>query len=83
MGNVSGVDVEPLDADGVGALTVGTVAWLVALVVLYGFFRDDLQEHGTQWWLTVCVVGAALGIPGRWYAVRRRNAYRLARGTDG
>ena len=76
------MDVEPLDADGVGAVTAGTVAWVVAFVVLFAFFRQDLQDHGTQWWLTVCAVGAALGVPGRWYAVRRREAYRRARSSD-
>ncbi len=80
---VGHVDVQPLDEDGVLAVTLGTVAWLVAFVVLFLFFRDDLQAHGTQWWLTVCLVGAGLGVAGRWYTVRRREAYRRARETHG
>jgi len=73
--------VQPLDEDGVLAVTLGTVAWLVGLVVLYVFFRDELQAHNTQWWLTVCVVGAGLGVAGIWYTTRRRSAYRRVRET--
>ena len=80
---VGHVDVQPLDEDGVLAVTLGTVAWLVAFGVLFLFFRDQLQAHGTQWWLTVCLVGAGLGLAGRWYTVRRREAYRHARESHG
>jgi small-conductance mechanosensitive channel len=75
------VDVQPLDEDGVLAVTLGTVAWLVAFAVLYLFFRDTLQAHGTQWWLTVCLVAAGLGVAGRWYTVRRRGAYQRVRAS--
>lgn len=68
--------MQPLDEDGVLAITLGTVAWVVAFGVLFLFFRDELQAHNTQWWLAVCLVGAALGVPGRWYTTRRRKAYR-------
>lgn len=77
--NVSGVDVEPLDEDGVGAVAAGTVAWLIAFVVLWAFFRDELAAHDAQWWLAVCLVGAGLGLLGLVYTVRRRNVYRKAR----
>lgn len=72
------VDVQPLDADGVVAIRIGTTAWLIAFAVLFAFFRDELQAHSTQWWLWVCLAGAALGIPGMWFTTRRRNAYRRA-----
>lgn len=75
--------MQPLDEDGVLAVTLGTVAWLVAFVVLFLFFREDLRAHDTQWWLAVCLVGAGLGVAGRWYTVRRRATYRRARVTDG
>ncbi len=76
--NVGGVDVQPLDADGVGAVAVGTGAWILAFGVLWIFFRDELTAHGTQWWLTVCLVGAGLGLLGLGYTMRRRAAYRKA-----
>lgn len=73
------MQVQPLDEDGVLAIRLGTAVWLVALIVLWLFFRDDLQRSGTQWWLTVCAVGAGLGVLGIWYTTRRRNVYRKAR----
>lgn len=74
--------MQPLDEDGVLAVTLGTVAWLVAFAVLFLFFRDQLRAEGQQWWLTVCLVGAGLGVAGRWFTVRRRNTYRRMRGSD-
>lgn len=73
------MDVQPLDEDGVGAVAVGTVVWLVALAVLWLFFRDSLAAHDTSWWLMVCIVGAGLGGLGLVYTIRRRNVYRKAR----
>lgn len=73
------MDVEPLDEDGVAAVALGTVAWLVAFVVLWVFFREDLAAHDASWWLTVCLVGAGLGALGLVYTTRRRAAYRKAR----
>lgn len=75
--------MQPLDEDGVLAVTLGTVAWLVAFAVLFVFFRNDLRAHDTDWWLSVCLVGVALGVAGRWYTVRRRNAYRASRAAHG
>lgn len=74
--------MQPLDEDGVGAVAAGTVAWLVGLAVLWLFFRDALEAHGTQWWLTVCLVGAGLGALGLLYTTRRRAAYRKARAHE-
>lgn len=71
--------MQPLDEDGVGAVAIGTVAWLVGFAVLWLFFRDTLAAHDTQWWLTVCLVGAGLGALGLGYTIRRRNVYRKAR----
>ncbi len=68
-------DVKPLDVDGVTAVAIGTVLWLVALVVLL-LMRDRLAETDSQWWIWVAATGAALGPPGLWYTMRRRSAYR-------
>lgn len=72
------MSIEPLDEDGVAAVTVGTILWLVLGAVLFFFFRDELAAHDTSWWLIVCLVGAGFGVLGRAYAVRRRRAYRSA-----
>ena len=66
-------EVAPLDVDGVRAVVVGTVAWVVALVALLPF-QDDLREDGRLWWLATCAVGALLGLAGLVYVRRRRAA---------
>jgi type VI protein secretion system component VasK len=68
-------DPKPLDVDGVLAVSIGTIAWAVAFLVLLPF-RDQLAEEGREWWLWTCLVGAVLGLAGLWYCVRRRNAIR-------
>lgn len=64
-----------LDVDGVAAATWGTVIWSVALVGTL-LMRDRLAASDAQWWIAVCAVAAVGGLVGRWYAVRRREAYR-------
>lgn len=66
----------PVDADGVNAVALGTVAWIIALVVLLLFFRDSLAAADASWWIWVCAVGAGLGVVGLLYVTRRREAYR-------
>jgi ABC-type nickel/cobalt efflux system permease component RcnA len=56
-------------------VTVGTVLWAVALVVLLPF-RSRLRADGTDWWIWVCVTGVLLGLAGSWWVRRRRAAYR-------
>jgi hypothetical protein len=67
--------IEPLDVDGVGAITYGTIAWAVA-VALCLLLREQLAEAGRGWWLWVCVTGAVLGLAGIWFVRRRAAAYR-------
>lgn len=73
--NVRKPDPQPLDIDGVVAVTAGTVLWVLAFLVLLPF-RGDLAEHGREWWLWTCLVGAGLGVFGVWFCTRRRNAVR-------
>ncbi|RZS87511.1 uncharacterized protein DUF2530 [Motilibacter rhizosphaerae] len=61
----------PLDVDGVGVVTAGTVLWAVALVVLLPFSRT-LVHHGHGWWIGMCAAGTVLGCFGIWYCRRRR-----------
>jgi len=58
-------------------ITVGTVAWAVALVVLL-LIRDRLRQSGDGWWISVCATGLALGVLGSVWVRRRRAAYRRA-----
>jgi len=64
---------EPLDVDAVQVVTVGTILWAVAGIVLLVFARDWLAEHDRTWWLWTCAAGAGLGVPGVLYCRRRRN----------
>jgi len=66
----------PVDADGVSAVTLGTVAWAIAFMILVVFFRDDLAAADASWWIWVCLVGMALGLVGMFYVMRRREVYR-------
>ena len=68
---------EPPQADAVVPVTVGTVLWAVAFLVLLAF-RGQLADAGRTWWLAVCATGFALGLLGIWYVRRRREAYRRA-----
>jgi hypothetical protein len=56
-----------------GVAVAGTVAWLVALVVLAVGFRHQLHRHHTEWWLWSCGFGALLGLYGVRTALRRRR----------
>ncbi len=68
---------DPPQADGVVPVTVLTIGWLVAFLVLLPL-RSRLAAHGAEWWVWACLVGFLLGLLGRWFVVRRRDAYRRA-----
>jgi hypothetical protein len=66
---------DPEQADAVLPVTVGTIAWAVALVVLLPF-HSRLAAAGTGWWIWVCVTGVVLGLLGSAWVRRRRAVYR-------
>lgn len=63
----------PVDVDGVRSVTIGTVLWVIAFVVLLPM-RGRLEEAGNGWWLWTCLAGAGLGLLGLEYTRRRRAA---------
>jgi hypothetical protein len=69
--------IAPVDVDGVGAITYGTIAWAVGLVLCL-VFRDRLAADGRGWWLWVCVAGVLLGLAGVVFVRRRAAVYRAA-----
>ncbi len=71
-------DIRPLDVDGVGAATVGTALFALALLGCL-LARDTLAANGSSWWIWVCVTGVGTGMIGIAYSTRRRAAYRAAR----
>ena len=70
-------ELKPLDVDGVGAITYGTIAWTVALVLCL-LLRDRLAADGRSWFTWVCLAGALLGLAGVWFVRRRAAVYRAA-----
>ncbi|MBO4205070.1 DUF2530 domain-containing protein [Micromonospora echinofusca] len=42
----------------------GLVAWAVAGLVLLVFFRDWLTATGHENWLSICLAGFLVGLPG-------------------
>jgi hypothetical protein len=65
-------DVEPLDEDGVLAVSLGIVGWTIALVVL-----AVLGKRGEALW--VCAAAIFGGFLALGYVLRRRAAYRGSR----
>ena len=70
-------EVRPLDVSGVRTVTVGTVLFLVAGLVLALFFRGWLEDTDREWWLWTCAAGFGLGLFG--YDHCRRRARHLGR----
>jgi len=68
-------DPEPLEADDVAIVTVGTALFAVALVVAF-VLRDRLVDGGNEGWTWIFLAGAFLGLIGIRYVRRRRAAMR-------
>lgn len=63
-------ELKPLSVNGITAVTVGTIAWLIALVVLL-FARGWLADTGRMDWIWIAVAGVGLGLLGYRYTTRR------------
>jgi hypothetical protein len=66
-------DPEPLRTDDVTAVTVGTVAWGLLLVVLVAL-HGRLEESGRESWVWIAAAGFGLGLIGVRHVRRRRAA---------
>jgi hypothetical protein len=74
--------LEPVDDDGVRAVSVGLVVWAVAAVACL-LWREDLAERGADWWLWSCLVGLGFGLGMLLYMRRRAAVYRAHRAAGG
>ena len=74
-------DPEPLETDDVRVITLGTVAWGVALVVLVAL-HDRLEDDGRGSWVWVAAAGFGLGLVGVRHVRRRRAARARSDGTS-
>jgi hypothetical protein len=53
-------------------IIIGTVAWVIAALVLVGF-RSSLETAGTLWWFGACAIGVISGLGGIAYVLYRRR----------
>jgi hypothetical protein len=63
---------EPLEANDVATVTVGTIIWFALFVVqlpFYGWYSD----HGHTWFIWACAAGGGLGLVGLKYVRARRD----------
>ncbi len=65
---MSDKELDPVKVNIRLVLVIGTVAWLVALVILAAFYQS-LADAGLEWWLHTAAIGALLGGIG-WLTVR-------------
>jgi hypothetical protein len=74
--------LEPPDLPMVPFALAGMAVWAVVGLVLLGF-RTTLEAHGHGEWLTICLAGFLVGLPGlATMAVHDRNR-RRRRAADG
>lgn len=73
---------EPLEANDVATVTVGTIVWFalfVAQLPFYGWYSD----HGHTWFIWTCAAGGGLGLVGLKYVRARRDAIARSRAAGG
>lgn len=56
-------------------MAVGTLAWLVAFLVLLAF-SGRLRSNGDEWWLWTALAGFGLGVFGVVHCYRRERRLR-------
>lgn len=65
-------DPTPVQTDDRKAMFVGTIGWLVALVLLLALSGPlGLADH--EWWYLTCAIGLGLGLLGLVYTIRRHR----------
>ena len=63
-------ELTPLEVNGITAVTVGTVIWSVATLIMV-FMREQLEDAGRGNWIAIGVAGIVLGLLGMRYTKRR------------
>lgn len=76
--NVKKLALEPLEVNGITAVTVGTFIWTVATVICL-FQLEQLESSGRGNWVWICACGVLLGLLGIRYT--RRRVARIAKST--
>jgi hypothetical protein len=63
-------ELAPLEVNGITAVTLGTVIWSVATLIMV-LMRNQLEEAGRGNWIAIGVAGIVLGLLGMRYTKRR------------
>ena len=63
-------ELAPLEVNGITAVTIGTVIWSVATLIMV-LMRNQLEEAGRGNWIAIGVAGIILGLLGMRYTKRR------------
>lgn len=66
----NGPNLKPLQVNGITAVTLGTITWLIALFVLL-LARSWLDENSRTHWIWIAASGVVLGLLGYWYTTNR------------
>jgi MFS family permease len=68
-------DPDPLEADDVAIVTLGTALWGIGLLVAI-VLRERLADRGNEGWVWIFLAGVFLGLIGVRHVRRRRAALR-------
>ena len=63
-------ELKPLEVNGITAVTLGTIIWSVATLIMV-LMRDQLEAAGRGNWIAIGVAGIFLGLLGIRYTKRR------------
>ena len=63
-------ELAPLEVNGITAVTLGTIIWSVATLIMV-LMRNQLEEAGRGNWIAIGVAGIVLGLLGMRYTKRR------------
>lgn len=77
----SSTQLEPLEVNGITAVTIGTGIWSVATLVLV-LMRDQLEASGRENWIAIGVCGIILGLLGIRYTKRRAARIKQAKSSN-
>ena len=76
--NPNGPELKPLEVNGITAVTLGTIIWLIALVVLF-LARNWLDANSRTHWIWIAASGVVLGLLGYRYTTNRVKRLGLVR----
>lgn len=74
-------ELTPLEVNGITAVTIGTVVWLVVTLVMV-LMRDQLESAGRGNWINIGIAGIILGLLGIRYTKRRVARIQRAKASD-